>query len=187
MEAVELLGTLGKVAGIGGIALAVAVLVFRDVIAKNIFRKLTREQSYRLLRLIVILAFLLGVGGIAGWVFFAHPQIKWPSRFEELRTAEFLVSDVDDELLISVNDRPLQGLKFGQSYEPIPFTHLLRRGSNKLSFIVLNGAYGGCGAKVVVNLNGVRNKDYSWAWFKDIDKACADCNCFTFNKTLHFP
>ncbi|MEG1502377.1 MAG: hypothetical protein RR073_05635 [Clostridia bacterium] len=113
------------------------------------------------------------------------PQEKWPSAFEEIRSAELLVSDVDDELLISVNDHQLETVKFNQNSPPIPITSLLHRGSNKLTFVVLNGKYGGCGAQVDLYLNGVKNPEFEWKWSEDIDKACANCNCFTSNKTLY--
>ena len=48
----EILKTVGQVAGIGGIALGVFLLLFRDIIRKNIFPKLPAAEAYRLLRLI---------------------------------------------------------------------------------------------------------------------------------------
>jgi len=71
-----------KVAGIGGGAIAGAVWVFRDVIRKNIFPKLAAAEAYRLLRLIVLLAGLIGVAGIGSWTAIElnkqeqRPQIK---------------------------------------------------------------------------------------------------------------
>lgn len=59
----------GQIAGIGGLALGVLLLIFRDVIRKNIFPTLTKEQAYRLIRLIVILAFAIAVFGILAWVY----------------------------------------------------------------------------------------------------------------------
>src|SRR5438128_7877237 len=46
----ELLKTVSKVAGIGGIALCVVLLVFQDVIRKNIFPMLTKDHAYRIIR-----------------------------------------------------------------------------------------------------------------------------------------
>ena len=187
MVTTSLIETFGKVAGIGGLGLGVALLVFRDVIAKNIFPSLTREQSYQLLRMIIVLTFALGLSGIAAWAWTntIPPFPKWPTKFEDVKTAELIVSDVDDDLIVSVNDQQSQRITFGEAPSPIPITSLLHRGSNKLSFVVLNGPYGGCGAKVALNLNGNGNAEFTWHWFKDIDKACANCNCFTVNKTLY--
>ena len=47
----KLLEIAGQVAGIGGLALGVLLIVFRDIIRKNIFPKLPPPaQAYRLLR-----------------------------------------------------------------------------------------------------------------------------------------
>jgi hypothetical protein len=65
----SVLKVVGQVAGIGGIALGVLLLVFREVIRKNIFGTLTRDQSYQLIRLIIILTFAIAVVGIVAWVY----------------------------------------------------------------------------------------------------------------------
>lgn len=64
----QILKTLGQVAGIGGIAFGVLLLVFRDVIRKKIFPMLTKEQAYRLLRLVLVLVSLVALAGIGAWV-----------------------------------------------------------------------------------------------------------------------
>jgi hypothetical protein len=47
----ELFKTLGQVAGIGGIALGVLLILFKEIIRKSIFPTLKKDQAYRLLRL----------------------------------------------------------------------------------------------------------------------------------------
>jgi len=64
----EILKTVGEVAGIGGISLGVVLLVFREVIRKNVFPKLPAPEAYRLLRLIVVLTFGIGIAGLGAWV-----------------------------------------------------------------------------------------------------------------------
>ena len=71
---IELLKTLGQLAGIGGISLGVLLLVFRQVIAKSIFRTLTTEYSYRLLRLMIVLTWSIAALGIAAWVLSLSPN-----------------------------------------------------------------------------------------------------------------
>ena len=52
---VNLMKTLGQIAGIGGISLGVLLIVLRDIIRKNIFPKFKdKKLAYSLLRLIVI-------------------------------------------------------------------------------------------------------------------------------------
>jgi len=64
----ELLKTLGQIAGIGGLSLGVLLLLFRDVIQKQIFSTLTKQQSYKLIVLFLILVWLIAAIGISAWV-----------------------------------------------------------------------------------------------------------------------
>jgi hypothetical protein len=65
----KLLEIVGQTAGIGGVALGVLLIVFRDIIRKNIFPKLPPEQAYRLLRLITGAVWSVAVIGIMAWVY----------------------------------------------------------------------------------------------------------------------
>jgi Mg2+/Co2+ transporter CorB len=76
----EQLIQLAKVAGIGGLAFGVLVLIFREVIRKQIFPTLPPRQAYRLLRLIVVLTFTIALVGLIGWVYLEHLR----SPFSEL-------------------------------------------------------------------------------------------------------
>lgn len=67
MEA-DLLGTLGRIAGIGGIALGVFLLLFRDVIRQKIFPQFTKKQSYRIILTFMILTWSVAIAGIVAWV-----------------------------------------------------------------------------------------------------------------------
>jgi hypothetical protein len=64
----ELLKTVGQIAGIGGLALGVFLLLFRDIIRKQIFPQLAKKDAYRLLQLVAIRVFLIAALGIAAWV-----------------------------------------------------------------------------------------------------------------------
>jgi hypothetical protein len=59
------------VAGIGGIALGVFLLLFRDIIRKNIFPRLPAAEAYRLLRLITGAVWSVAIIGISAWVYVA--------------------------------------------------------------------------------------------------------------------
>lgn len=58
----------GQIAGIGGLALGVFLLLFRELIIKKIFPNLTREHGYKILRLFMILTFMISVVGIIAWI-----------------------------------------------------------------------------------------------------------------------
>ncbi len=66
---VELLGKMGGIAGIGGLALGVFLILFRDLVRKQIFPKLTKKQSYRIITLMTILVWSDAVIGILSWTF----------------------------------------------------------------------------------------------------------------------
>lgn len=64
----SILETLGQVAGIGGISLGVLLLIFKEIIRKNIFPGLNRQQAYNILKLIILLTFFVAIAGIAAWL-----------------------------------------------------------------------------------------------------------------------
>jgi len=72
----EILKTVGQLAGIGGIALGVFLLLFRDIVRKQIFPQLTRQQAFRLLRLIALFVWSVAVLGIGAWVWTEVRQDK---------------------------------------------------------------------------------------------------------------
>jgi len=59
---------LGKIAGLAGIALGIVFLLFRDVISSELAKTLGPANAYRLLRLIVISSFLVGVLGLGTYI-----------------------------------------------------------------------------------------------------------------------
>lgn len=104
----------GAIAGIGGLALASVVYIFREVIRKQIFPQLTREQAYKLLNLIVVLIFIIGVLGIA-----AYLVVNWQSenrnnanqsREGQVPTPTPLMSELSGTV-VDQNERPIQGSK----------------------------------------------------------------------------
>jgi len=75
----EILKAAGQIAGIGGLAIGAFIILFREVIRKNVFPNLSRSDAYRLLRLIVILVWSIALVGIAAWVYIktieSHPAL----------------------------------------------------------------------------------------------------------------
>ena len=66
---INLLKTLGQTAGIGGIALGIFLISFREIIRKNIFPNLTKKQAYRLLIVSILSLWSIGVIGILSWIY----------------------------------------------------------------------------------------------------------------------
>lgn len=65
----DLLGTLGKIAGIAGISVGALVLIFRSIIHENFLSKMSQEQSFKITSRIVTYAGLLAVCGLVSWVY----------------------------------------------------------------------------------------------------------------------
>jgi hypothetical protein len=78
MDTTEVLKIVGQIAGIGGLALGVFLLLFREIIRKNIFPSLPADQAYRLLRLITLAVWSIAVVGIVAWVYTsqAHGSVQ---------------------------------------------------------------------------------------------------------------
>jgi hypothetical protein len=104
----------GAVAGIGGIALASVVYIFREVIRKEIFPQLTKGQSYKLLNRIIVLIFIIGVLGII-----AYLVVNWQNadRNNSKNSSGNQVSAPAPEkgemsgTVLDQNDKPIQGAK----------------------------------------------------------------------------
>lgn len=65
----EILKTAGQIAGIGGLSLAVLLILFREIIRKAIFPQLPKKDAYKLLRMIILLTFIITVIGMGGWFY----------------------------------------------------------------------------------------------------------------------
>jgi hypothetical protein len=64
----DLLKSLGQIAGIAGIAVGVLLVVFRDIIRKEIFPRLTKAQGFKVLTLIIITVWSVALVGVGAWV-----------------------------------------------------------------------------------------------------------------------
>ena len=77
----DLLVALGKILGIGGIAVGTFLILFREIIRKNIFAVLTKADTYRLMRWITVLVWSVAFLGIAAYVYVAMPGDHRPFRY----------------------------------------------------------------------------------------------------------
>ena len=68
MNEYSILEKVGQIAGIGGLSLGFFLLIFKEVIRKNIFPSLNRQQAYSIIKLIIVLTFVVAIVGIAAWV-----------------------------------------------------------------------------------------------------------------------
>jgi hypothetical protein len=110
----NLFKVVGVVAGIGGIALAVVVYIFREVIRKEIFPQLTKEQAYKLLNRIIVLTFVIGVLGIGAYIVTAkrdgEVDRNQNSNGSQIPTPSPAKADLSGTVL-DQNERPIQGAR----------------------------------------------------------------------------
>lgn len=69
MDITQLFKIAASTAGIGGIAILIFWLIYKDILHLGIFSKLTRKNTYQILMIIIILSFSAFVIGIATYVF----------------------------------------------------------------------------------------------------------------------
>lgn len=80
----EILETVGKVAGLGGLVVGVFLLLFREVIRKNIFSGMTKAQSYKTIRLFLVLVWSVAIFGMIVWLVNAYIVKYSPPTKENL-------------------------------------------------------------------------------------------------------
>jgi hypothetical protein len=80
----DIIVSFGKIAGIGGLSLAVFVLIFQGVVRKNIFARLDQEKSYQAIRMIILLTWAMALAGLAAWLY----SYKYPKSEVELSSGK---------------------------------------------------------------------------------------------------
>lgn len=81
----QILRIVGQVAGIGGLALGVLLLVFREVIRLKVFPQLARAHAYKIIRLILLLVWSVALAGIGAWVWVETSRSRQPQVGEKPR------------------------------------------------------------------------------------------------------
>jgi Carboxypeptidase regulatory-like domain len=63
-----ILKTLGETAGLAGLAIGMILLLYREIVRKNVFPTLSKRDAYRLFRAIAVLSWSVAIVGILSWV-----------------------------------------------------------------------------------------------------------------------
>jgi len=69
------LGSLAKICGVAGVSLGIFFLLFKEIIRKKLFSTLTKNQSYQILRLIILCCFGVAALGLI-YGFLTYGKIK---------------------------------------------------------------------------------------------------------------
>jgi len=111
MADIDILRAAGQVAGIGGLAIGALIIVFKEVIRKNIFPNLTKQNAYRLLRLIVVLVFFLAISGIVAWIYvnIASNSVSTSKEAETHPLTKPPLPDSNDKIEVLSNECGQQG------------------------------------------------------------------------------
>ena len=100
----DLLEKLGKIAGIAGISIGAIVIIFSSIIQKKIFPNLTKEQGYRIIKMIIVTASILAVIGIAAWIYTDYQKNKIDkTNLLKVKHVVGYVKDVNGDPVTSVN------------------------------------------------------------------------------------
>lgn len=71
---IEILKTVGQIAGIGGLSIGMFFLLFKELIRKNIFPKLEKAHAYKLIRLFSILIWSAAIAGLICWFLLEYKE-----------------------------------------------------------------------------------------------------------------
>ncbi len=93
-----------KYTGLAGLAIFATMTLFKSIIQKNIFSNMTKEQSFRIITLMIRGALFVAIVGIGAWVF-----TSWKSDKEKAKSLEKNKDILG--LVVDVNGKPIQAVK----------------------------------------------------------------------------
>lgn len=91
----DVLKTIGTVAAPAGIAIGAFLYLGRDIIAKNIFPTLTRQQAFHVIMSLIGFAGTIALAGIAAYVYVTVHQTPGPGPIEERGRFRLVVHSID--------------------------------------------------------------------------------------------
>ncbi len=151
------LAGLGKIAGIAGIAVGALVLIFSGVIRKNIFPGLTKDQGYKVIRMIVMIAGAIAFVGLGAWVY--RDVVKNTREKEGRLVSKYIVGkgvDANGGPVVSANIEVSQDNSFLDKSDGNGRFALEVKGIGQkyLDVVVKHKSYVTNREKVKVNFNG---------------------------------
>lgn len=92
-----LLEALARIAGIGGVVVGILLIIFREVLKRSLFSRLSPEHSYQLLRLIILFTGIVAVTGLTAWAIMRRdppPAPQPPTVVDTARDERALVAQM---------------------------------------------------------------------------------------------
>lgn len=106
----------------------------------------------------------------------------WPDRYQQVRSAEMRLFDVDDTMYVRVKGVDVGKATYGTSSAWIDVKDHLITGMNVFEFIVVNGKYGGCGGTASLRMNSVLREPF---WSQSVkENQLPDIVCFQETRTV---
>ena len=195
MPCTEILPTASTTVWLGGAALAIGAALFaisRSFAIKKIgalglefeFKEPIEHPGAPWARNVSVAFLSVGlILGAAGVIKTNYP-VEWPKKLADVCSAELQISEIDDYMEVRVNDKVVTSGVYNEAKDWVDILPILRRGPNKIEAIIRNSQYGGCGGALVVKLNGLENKDFSWTW-KKTENQLPNIMCFAEPRTLN--
>lgn len=88
---ITILETAGRIAGIGGLALGVFLILFRNLLRKLNLPGLTKDQSFKVVVIFMVLVWSIAVCGLGAWVYASTRN----NTDGPIRTVSFVASNED--------------------------------------------------------------------------------------------
>ena len=105
----DMLINVGKIAGVGGISLAVLLVIYRQLLRKNIFPMLTKNHSFRIIFTLLFLTAGVVVIGLLCWTYISYTDMQEQSisAFDTWRNERLQYVKREDPLRMKL--MPLSG------------------------------------------------------------------------------
>lgn len=108
----KIIELVGSVAGIGGLAIALCLFIFRDLLRKKIFPTLTKDHAFRVINNIILATTIVAIIGIIAWATLENKKNSDKDEKELSGKIDFYIMDDQEQsgLDIKVSNNSKQTL-----------------------------------------------------------------------------
>lgn len=107
----DILKVVGQIAGIGGIALGVLLILFREIIKKNVFPTFTKKQGFTIFTLILLLVWSIAIFGIGAWVYNEKTTTSPNKQTDSLSISTVNKTVIVNGLIADMNGKGIKNVK----------------------------------------------------------------------------
>ncbi len=92
---------MGKIAGLAGLGLGTAIIVFRTLLQRALFSRLSPTHSYRLFVIVAVLTWSIAIAGIGAWAVLARRQPQPTPSGGDIRSPKETTSYHATQLMVA--------------------------------------------------------------------------------------